>query len=44
MKKEKWKKDGEGQVEIKKGGTVRSRRDAHGWHADGMKTQEHLEP
>ena len=19
-------------------------RDAHGWHADGMKTQEHLEP
>ena len=23
---------------------MRSKRDAHGWHADGMKTQEHLEP
>ena len=33
--------DGEGQVEGRKS---RSRRDAHGWHADGMKTQEHLEP
>ena len=37
--------DGEGQVEVeRKGRKAMSRRDVHGWHADGMKTQEHLEP
>ena len=35
--------DGEGQVEVERRKS-RSRRDAHGWQVDGLKTQEHLEP
>ena len=36
--------DGEGQVGVEREEGEVKERNAHVWHADGMKTQEHLEP